>query len=277
MNFARTKNRFLHIVAYALLIFFLIFFLVPVYFLIILSSHYMNTALKLPPPIWFGDFLASNFIRLFTGTQFLRSVLNSVIIVASSVITQVFFCTMAGFAFAKYDFPFKKFFFFLILATLMVPQFVNIVPFYSIVVAFGWINTFLPLIIPTMANAFGIYLMREYIERLVPNDLINAGQIDGLGHFQTLMKIVFPCVQPAIGVVATVTAVTSWNEFIIPVLTLTKDDVLPVLLWIHKFTGTYDFGPAWLGSIFSTLPLFLVFFIFAKTFIRNLVSGSIKG
>ncbi|MBN1409730.1 MAG: carbohydrate ABC transporter permease [Spirochaetales bacterium] len=86
--------------------------------------------------------------------------------------------------------------FFLILATLMIPRFVNIFPFYVNMVKLRWINTYLPLFVPQMANASGIYLMNEYIERLVPNDLINAGQIDWLNHFQVLLWVVFPSVQP---------------------------------------------------------------------------------
>jgi multiple sugar transport system permease protein len=276
-NAAHATQKLKTVTLYFLLIFLCICILLPIYFAFILSSHNVTTAMKWPPPFWLGEELSTNFIKLFTATSFLNSVLNSIIIVAASIATQVFFCTMAGFAFARYDFAFKKFFFFLILATLMIPQFVNIVPFYSLMVALGWVNTFLPLIVPTMASAFGIYLMREYIEQLVPNDLINAGQIDGLGHFQTLMQVVFPSVQPAIGVVATMAAVTAWNDFMLPVLVLSKPELYTIPLWVHDYTGKYEFGTAWLACVISVLPLFIIFAIFAKKFIRNLVSGSIKG
>jgi multiple sugar transport system permease protein len=262
---------------YAVTIFFAVIFLVPFYFMFILTTHDNSSMAANPPPFWIGTELTMTFSRLFRGTEYLRSIFNSVIVALLSTSTRIFFCSMAGFAFAKYEFRGKKFFFALILATMMLPKFLTIVPLYSMMIGLGWINTYFPLVVPQMAYSFGIFLMTQYIRSLVPDALLDAAKIDGLTGFQTLLRIIFPVIQPAIGVLATVVFVESWNDFMTSLLMLPNETMYTIPVAIRALVFRVDFGAVMLANVFAVTPLFLIFLVFSKKFIANLVSGNIKG
>lgn len=167
----------------------------------------------IPPPFWFGDGIKSNFDSHLKQLPFFRNMFNSAAVATLATLTTVFFCTMAGFAFAKYRFKGKKAAFNFILITLAIPQLLGIIPFFKMMVWFRWLNTWFPLFIPTMASAFGIFLMRQYLEGSIPVDLLDAARIDGMGEFFILLRIVFPLAKPAIAVLGMSTFIGSWNNF----------------------------------------------------------------
>ncbi|MBN1410584.1 MAG: carbohydrate ABC transporter permease [Spirochaetales bacterium] len=278
MSFNRAIIKSLRrISVYFVAVFFAVIFLIPFYFMFILPTHNNQTIWTSPPPFWIGPHLNFTFVELVMKTKYLHSILNSILIALLATSTRIFFCTMAGFAFAKYVFPGRKLIFGIILATLMLPKFLTIVPFYSMMVYMGWINTYLPLVVPQMAFSFGIFLMAQYIKNLVPNALLDAAQIDGLNGFQTLLRVVFPVVQPAIGVLATVVFVESWNDFMTSLLVLPNEDMFTIPVAIRALTFRVDFGTVMLANVFAMAPLILLFVIFSKRIIANLVSGNIKG
>jgi len=174
-------------------------FFFPFYYMFVIASHPRETMFRTPPNVWFGDALGENLERLlFVQEQvpYLLNYFNSIMIALLTVVTTIFFCTMGGFALAKYDFKGKKFIFLFILSTMAFPPFLNIIPFYRMMVAFGWINQWRALIVPGMANAMGIFLMRQYMEESIPTALLDAARIDGLNEFGILTRVAFPLAKP---------------------------------------------------------------------------------
>ncbi|MFW5801115.1 MAG: carbohydrate ABC transporter permease [Spirochaeta sp.] len=267
---------------YIVLLGFAVLFFFPFYYMFIIASHPRETMFTTPPNLWFGGALWTNIDQLlFQQTQipFALNYVNSVLIAVLTVVTTVFFCTMGGFALAKYEFKYKKFIFFFILSTMAFPPFLNIIPFYRMMAAFGWINQWRALIVPGMANALGIFLMRQYLEESIPKDLLDAARIDGLNEFRILMRVVFPLAKPAMGVLAIVAFVGQWNNFLgafilLPNLNRTT---LPVALNALNAVSFGEFGMVYAGTALTILPLLIVFFVASRQFISGLTAGSVKG
>lgn len=267
---------------YSVIVLFAAIFFFPFYYMFVISSHPRDTIFAMPPNLWFGgDFLEN--IRQLVFVQphipYLQNYMNSVIIAVLAVATTLFFCTMGGFALAKYEFKFKKFMFFFILATIAFPPFLNIIPFYRMMSAFGWINRWRALIIPGMANAMGIFLMRQYLEESIPHSLLDAARIDGLSEFRILLQVVFPLAKPGMGVLAIITFIGSWNNFIGPLVLIPARDrtTLPVALNTLNNLSFGEFGMIYSGTALAILPLLIVFFFASKQFISGLTAGSLKG
>ena len=271
-----------YLLLYGTLLAFAFLFFFPFYYMFVIASHPRATMFSTPPNVWFGGALFDNIRRLLFQQQqvpFQLNYLNSVAIALLTVVTTVFFCTMGGFALAKYDFKFKKFIFFFILATMAFPPFLNIIPFYRMMAAFGWINRWRALIVPGMANAMGIFLMRQYLEESIPRDLLDAARIDGLNEFRILLRVVFPLAKPAMGVLSIIVFVGQWNNFLGAFILLPRLSVttLPVALNTLNAVSRGEFGMVYAGTALTIFPLLLVFFVASRQFISGLTAGSIKG
>ncbi|AFG36799.1 carbohydrate ABC transporter permease [Spirochaeta africana] len=270
------------VVLYSTLLGFAVLFFFPFYYMFVIASHPRATMFRTPPNLWFGGALMTNIRQLLYGQQqipFLLNYYNSVAIALLTVVTTVFFCTMGGFALAKYEFRFKTFIFFFIMATLAFPPFLNIIPFYRMMAAFGWINKWRALIVPGMANAMGIFLMRQYLEESIPKDLLDAARIDGMSEFRILLRIVFPLAKPAMGVLSIIVFVGQWNNFLGAFILLPgiRRTTLPVALNALNAVSYGQFGMVYAGTALTILPLLLVFFVASRQFISGLTAGSIKG
>lgn len=265
------------ILRYLVLSIFALIFIFPFYYVFVLATHAVPYAN--PPHLWFGPDIPGNIDALFRQVPFLRAFLTSLGIATISTVTTVFFCTLAGFAFAKYEFKGKNMLLTFVVLTMAIPAFLNIVPFFRMMIAFGWYLTWLPLIIPGMANAFGIFLMKQFLENSIPSDLMDAGRIDGITEFQMLWYIVFPLAKPSIAVLGTVTFIGSWNNFLGALVMLPDPakSTLPVALSSLFVRSDGNYGGLMLGIALSILPLLIVFVFFSRRIIANLTAGSIKG
>lgn len=257
-------------------------FFFPFYYMFIIASHPRETMFRTPPNIWFGGALGENLQQLlFVQEQvpYLLNYANSILIALLTVVTTLFFCTMGGFALAKYEFKGKKFVFLFILSTMAFPPFLNIIPFYRMMVAFGWINRWRALIVPGMANAMGIFLMRQYMEDSIPDALLDAARIDGLSEFGILGRIVFPLAKPGMGVLAIITFVGSWNNFLGAFILLPnlRSTTLTVALNTLNAVSFGEFGMVYAGTAMAIVPLLILFFLASRQFISGLTSGSVKG
>jgi multiple sugar transport system permease protein len=257
-------------------------FFFPFYYMFVIASHPRETMFRTPPNVWFGDALGENLERLlFVQEQvpYLLNYFNSIMIALLTVVTTIFFCTMGGFALAKYDFKGKKFIFLFILSTMAFPPFLNIIPFYRMMVAFGWINQWRALIVPGMANAMGIFLMRQYMEESIPTALLDAARIDGLNEFGILTRVAFPLAKPGMGVLAIITFVGSWNNFLGAFILLPRlrSTTLTVALNTLNAVSFGEFGMVYAGTAMAILPLLVLFFLASRQFISGLTSGSVKG
>ncbi len=254
-------------------------FAYPFYSVFILATWPGNQVLSFPPRFFFGNGLLENFQQLASRIPFLLNFYNSAGIALLSTLSVLFFCTMAGFAFAKYQFRFKEQLYMFVIATMAIPGFLNIIPFYKMMVRFGWINSWLPLIVPGMAGAFGIFLMTQFLENSLPSEILEAARIDGLNDFGLLMRMVFPLAKPALSVLGIVTFVGSWNNFTGPLILLPRinSTTLPVALSLLNSRVDNNMGALMLGNALTLLPLMIMFMFFSKQIIAGLTSGAVKG
>jgi len=164
----------------------------------------------------------------------------------------------------------------------MIPSFLNLVPFYQMMVWFKWTNTYFPFFIPGMANAFGIFLMRQFLTSSVPSELMDAARIDGLSEYSILLRIGFPLGIPGIAVLGTLTFIGSWNNFLLALLILTKKEIMTLPAALANFQqqaeiGAQGYGAKMLGNAIAIVPLLIVFLVFSKQIIANFLAGSVKG
>ncbi|MEO8395203.1 MAG: carbohydrate ABC transporter permease, partial [Chloroflexota bacterium] len=203
---------------------------------------------------------------------------NTLAVALSNVVLQVFLCSLAGFAFAKYRFRGRSVLFTLVLGTVMIPVSVQLVPNYLLMAKLSWLNTLLPLIIPSAANAFGIFWMRQYMYS-VPDELLDAARLDGSSEFGLYWRIVLPVVRPALGALALFVFTTSWNDFLLPLVYLRSEETFTVQLMIdHIFRVRFaqNFDLLMSASVLAIIPMTVLFFALQKQFIAGLTMGSVK-
>lgn len=251
----------------------------PFWWMIVGSTRTSETILTLPPPLWPGKALLHNYRELLESIPYWRDLLNTILIGAAYSALVLFFCSLGGYAFAKFRFPGRNRLFALTLVTLMIPNILGLIPMYMEMRTFGWLNTWLPLIVPGAANAFGIFWMRQYIASSVPDELLDAARIDGAGEFRIYWNMVLPIIKPALGALAIFSFLEKWNEFLWPLLILKEPGnyTLPVALASLESIADADLGLVILGATLGVLPLLIVFLFSARHFIAGLTMGAVQG
>ncbi len=213
--------------------------------------------------------------------NFARSLLNSTIVATISTVGTVFLSTLMGFTFAKLQFRGRRPLFLLVLTTLMIPPSVGLVPTYVIASKLNWIDTWWPLIVPTLASAFGVFWMRQYISN-VPDEMLDAARIDGCGPFRMFREIVVPVILPGIAALSIFIFLTSWNNFLAPLIYLQSGEKFTMPLALSLLNTSHQGSPVPLHLVFaasaiSVLPILVVFLMAQRYFIAGLTGGSTKG
>jgi len=264
---------------YLMLLVFVFIFAFPFYYMFVLSTVPGTQIYRNPPHIFFKSSFFENVLALLQDIPFPINFFNSFSIALLSTVTVIFFCTMGGFALSKYEFKGKKLIFFFLLSTMAIPPFLNIIPFFKMMVFFKWYGTWLPLIVPGMANAFGILLMTQFMQTSIPDALLDAARIDGLTEFGILRHIAFPLSKSGIAVLGIMTFINSWNNFLTALVMLPNTDrtTLPVALSKLFMQMDGDRGGLMAGTFLAVLPLIIVFVAFNKQIISGLAAGSVKG
>jgi ABC-type glycerol-3-phosphate transport system permease component len=219
-----------------------------------------------------------NYFGLFESMPFAINLFNSSYVAVVSTAASLFFCALGGFGFAKYNFRYKNVLFLFLLGSMMIPQEVLMIPLYIVFQKLHWIDTHWGLIVPGMANAFGIFFMRQFIESL-PDELMEAARIDGLGEFQIFSKIVLPIIRPAFASLGIIFFMNSWNNFLWPLILLKSETMYTLTVAIYAITGGIrePFHIIMAGSFVSVLPLLIIFLLFQRQFIAGITSGAVKG
>jgi len=220
----------------------------------------------------------ASYERVLHTRNFVRWIMNSLLVAGSVTALAVLFQSMAGYVFAKKQFPGRNALFMVILAGIMVPRAVTIIPAFFIAKDLSILNNTLGLIFPPLAVPLGVFLMRQSISAL-PNELLDAGRIDGASEFGLFWRIVVPLSKPALAVLAIYTFMEQWREFLWPLIVVTADELktLPVGLSIFHTEFATDYGVQMAGVLLSVLPFMVVFLFFQRYFIKGLTLGALKG
>lgn len=231
------------------------------------------------PPNWIPDpFVFQNYVNAWTSVPFDTGYINSTIVTVSVVLVNLLTCSMAAYAFARIEFPFRHVLFILFLATLMVPEQVTIIPLYIIIKNLGLIDTLMSLIIPyALFNAFGVFLLRQFIKGL-PIDLEEAAIVDGANRWTIYWRIILPLIRPALAAFGIFTFLFQWNNFFRPLIFLNSIENYTVPLAINFFRGQYatDFALLMAGSAISIVPVLIVYIIGQRHIIEGIATTGLK-
>ena len=247
----------------------------------------LNEHIFFPPLSEFSEKMnLDNFRRLFQGDvsvqgetiYFWQYLLNSLFIATTSTVLQLVFCSASGYALAKFEFPGKKVLMTFMLGSMMIPTVLLFAPVYELMVTLDLIDTYQGVILPSVASAFGIFLFRQAILS-VPNEMLDAGRVDGCGELRIYLELVMPLVRPMSAAFCLVTFLAQWNAFFGPAIFLHSQDkfTLPVILQLYLNVYQTDYGVFLAGTLLAIIPPALLFFALEKEFVSGLTTGAVKG
>lgn len=264
------------------------------YFILIVMSFYMilpfiwmiSTSLKLPqdvfgfPPVIFSErSTLINYEFLIQEKNLLLIVWNTFFVAASGTLISLFFCSLGGYGFSKYNFPGRTALFSFLLATMIIPGAVTMVPSFVLMRSFGWYNSYWPLIVPGAANAFGIFFMRQYISS-INDELMDAARIDGADEFSIYWRIILPIISPGLTSLGLIFFMGSWNNYLGPLIWLKTPDKFTLPLAIFSFGGAVgltNYNAQMAMSVISIIPLLIIFLAFQRRFVEGITAGAVKG
>lgn len=252
--------------------------LAPFYFMFVFSSHLRSEIFRVPPPAWFGPHFLDNLHILMTKIPFWQNLGWSLYVGLLSTALTLLFCSMAGFAFATYEFRFKKMLFGLVMATMLIPAFLGMIPTFMIMDLLDWIDQPRALYLPAAAPAMGIFLMRQYIESAIPRELLEAARMDGCGEWGIYWRIVAPLLGPAFGTLGLITFIASWNNFIGPLIVMRSVERYTFPLALRSVQNPVDteWGALMAGAVVAVLPLLVIFVFSSRRLIAGLTAGAVK-
>ena len=252
--------------------------LAPFYAMFVFSTHLRSDIFSVPPPLWFGGHFFDNLGILMAKIPFWRNLGWSLYVGLLTTGLTLLFCSMAGFAFAAYEFRFKRALFALVMATLLIPSFLGMIPSFMIMDLLGWIDQPRALYLPAAAPAMGIFLMRQYIESAIPRDLLEAARMDGCGELGIYWRIVVPLLGPAFGTLGLITFIASWNNFIGPLIVMRSVEMYTFPLALRSVQSPVDteWGALMAGSVVAVLPLLVIFVFSSRRLIAGLTAGAVK-
>jgi len=253
--------------------------LFPLYWMFVVASNDSSALTRVPPVVVPGGNFIEHTKSVFDAIPFMNALWNSFIVSTTTTVSVVFFSALAGFAFAKLRFKGKGALFIVVIATMMVPVQLGIIPQYMIVARLGWINQLHAVIIPSMVTAFGVFWMRQYVSGAVPDELLDAGRVDGCSTFQLFRHVVVPAIRPAALVLALFTFMQSWNEFFWPLVVLRDPAKHTVQVALQQMNDAYyqDYGMVMAGTALAVLPVIVVFLVLGRHIIGGLMEGALKG
>ncbi|EHM3053274.1 carbohydrate ABC transporter permease [Enterococcus faecium] len=249
----------------------------PFLWLIISSFKHEKNIISFPPRIFADSYTLDNYIKVWTTIPLLDYIKNTVIFAGGTVITSVFFDSLAGYAFARMRFKGKSVLFYFVLLTMMIPFQVFMIPLFIEVNLLGMLDTYAGLIIPRMTTAFGIFMMRSFFITL-PDSLEEAARIDGLSEFNIFLKIMLPLSKPTLLSLGIFTLMNSWNDLLYPLILTSSSKMRTLPAGLALFTGQNIsfYGPVMAGTVISMLPLLVVYIFAQKYFVQGTAMSGMK-
>ena len=205
---------------------------------------------------------------------------NSLIVSVGSTACNIYFSTMTAFALVAYDWKLRKPFFTVIMAVLMIPAQVTSIGFYSLMYKIGWVNSFLPLILPSIAAPTTVFFMRQYMIPSLPMEILQSARIDGAGEFRIFNQIVLPMMKPAMATQAIFSFVTSWNQLFMPQILITRPELRTMPMMVSLLNGDAyrtEYGSVYLGLLLTVVPILIAYFLLSKYIIEGVALGGVKG
>ncbi|HEX7643757.1 MAG TPA: carbohydrate ABC transporter permease [Burkholderiaceae bacterium] len=274
----RADSRLALWAAYGMIAIGALVMLAPFYFMFVFATHSRTEIFDVPPPLFFGHSFGENVQLLTSRIPFWRSLGWSLYVALASTILTLLFCSMAGYAFGRFEFKGKKLLFGLVMGTMLLPSFMNMIPTFLAMDALGWIDQPRALYLPGAASAFGIFLMRQFVASSVPTELIDAARMDGCGEMGIYFRIVLPLLRPALGTLGLITFIASWNNFIAPLVVMRSPDMYTLPLALRSLQSPVDtqWGALMAGSAIATIPLLVLFVLSSRQLISGLTAGAVK-
>ncbi|MFH8223081.1 carbohydrate ABC transporter permease [Streptomyces sp. NPDC018057] len=250
----------------------------PLYWTLVAASHDQQRVLDSPPPLVPGGKLWHNIQAAWEQASLGKAIVNSVIVAGCITVATLFFCTLAGYAFAKMRFRGRGALMTAVIATLTIPPQLSVVPLFMLMSDIGWGGKLESVIFPTLVGAFGVFFMRQYLLEALPYELVEAAKVDGASNIRIVWSVVLPAARPAMMVLGMLTFVQAWNDFFWPFLALNQENpTLQVALGQLSASYTPDQSIVMAGALVSTLPLLLVFIVFGKQIVGGIMAGAVKG
>ena len=251
----------------------------PFLWMILTSFKTSGEAMKIPPTIFPEKFVTTAYHTIVSsaipfGTVYMNTIISTVV----TTIVQIAFCSMAGYAFGRIDFPFKNAIFVLILSVLMVPGQIFLIPQYQIIQKMGLLDTIPALFMPNLFSAFGTFLLRQFFMSL-PKELEEAAIVDGCGRFRIFGQSMLPLVKPGIVALAIFTIKFAWNDFMWPLIVNTSMEKMTLGPALSTLQGQYttEYPMQMAGAVLAVVPLIVILFLFQKQFIEGVARSGIKG
>jgi len=251
----------------------------PLYFMVVMASRPNSDITSVPPPLTPGGELFHNIDRVLTNPDitFTKAVVNSVLVSTVCTISVVLFCSLAGFAFAKLRFVGRQPLLAFVLLTMMVPIQLGLIPLYMLMSKLHLSGTLPAVTLPFLVSGFGVFLMRQFVVQALPDELLEAARLDGASIVQTFWYVVLPVLRPAAAVLALLTFMERWNDFLWPYLVLDLDHPT-VQVALSRLAGGYytDQALVMAGTLLGVLPLLVVFILFGRQIVGGIMEGGVK-
>ncbi|MFI5690410.1 carbohydrate ABC transporter permease [Kribbella sp. NPDC051586] len=265
------------IAAYVVLVALALVTVLPLLYMIVLALQSDGEVQSGDPVLWPAELHWDNFTRLFEAAPFGRFFLNSLVMAGAITVSHLIFDPLVGYVFAKLEFPGKRIAFVAVLSTLMVPFFVRMLPIYSIFASLGWIDSYQGLIVPFLMDAYGIFLMRQFI-RPLPDELIEAARVDGAGEFRIYLRVILPQCKPALAVLGLFTFVFQWNEFLWPLIVTSRTEMRTLPIGLTLFNQEYftQWNLTAAGALILFIPTAVFFVITQKFLVEGIALSGLK-
>jgi multiple sugar transport system permease protein len=245
----------------------------------IITSTHTNSDIARKLLLVPGSEFVNNYSRMMDTVNIWRGFVNSLLIAVTSTVLTLYFSALAGYGFSKYQFRGKNILFLIVLGTMMIPGQLGIIGFFKLMDIFHMLNTYWPIILPSISNAFGIFFMKQISDSTVPMEIIESGRIDGSGELNTFHRLVIPLLIPAIATLGIFSFIGKWNDFLTPMIILFDNELQPLTVMIASIKSQFssDFGAQYVGIVISVVPILIFFSIASKKIISGVTAGALKG
>lgn len=249
----------------------------PMFWMFILSFSNNAGSISNFQDIISSDYSFYNYLSIIENNNFLTLILNSIFVSSLVTLLNIVFCLLVAYVLARYNNTSNKFIFISTLSILIIPPHVIMIPLYRLMVNFNWIDSYYALVLPWAVTPFGIFLLKQFIEK-IPIELEDAAKIDGANEFYILKNIIFPICKPVIIVLAIYAFLANWNSFLFPFLFTNSEDMFTLPVGLAFFFGkqSIDWGQLMAGAAIAAIPMMIIYLIFKKQIIKGMLYGALK-